>query len=324
MELYALHKQAVSGDAPTSFSTTASTADRAKYQAWKTKVGLSQAESMRLYLSEADRQIRVYGNLTPQTPQATPNASSANGGNGSSSTTNIGHATLTVDTPRGLAAIPLLCSAAAESRPAYIRRLAQTSKENGWWKRQETLCGTPGTLTALPEMTILQLARLVEHVSLNSSSPNPVLQSFLWPLHNSCLALWVLLILVLTLMECVWNIFQIVIWGARRTGLSLTRVWENDLLLWEQCHVAMCESHQAMTCRLVGLILLPWSWLLRALKQYVTPTTGSMTLSSALFGMAVLLGWWYFVLVVPWMSMILLGMACASGFCFVLIQIAGV
>ena len=280
---------------------------------------------MRLYLSEADRQIRVYGNLTPQTPQATPNAASstAHGGNGSTTSMNGGHATLTMETPRGLAAIPLLCSAAAESRPAYLRRLAQTSYENAWWKRQEALCGTPGTLTALPEMTILQLARLVEHLSLNSSSPNPVLQSFLWPLHNLCLALWVLMILVLILVECVWNIFQIVIWGARRTGLSLTRVWENDLLLWEQCQVVMCESHQAMTCRLVGLLLLPWSWLLRTLRQVVSPTTGT-TLASALFGMGVLIGWWYFVVVIPWMSLILLGMACASGFCFALIQIAGV
>ena len=108
-----MHKQAVSGDAPSTFSSSASAADKAKYQAWKTKVGMTQPESMRLYLSEAERQIRVYGNLTPQTPQATPNENSSNGNsfmNGSN-----GNGT-TMETPRGLAAIPLLCAAAAESR----------------------------------------------------------------------------------------------------------------------------------------------------------------------------------------------------------------
>lgn len=263
---------------------------------------------MRLYLSEADRQIRVYGNLTPQTPQATPNTSSGSATN-----------TITMETPRGLAAIPLLCAAVAESRPAYLRRLAQMSHEHGWWKRQEVLCGTPGTLTALPEMTLLQLARLVEYLSLAAQPPNPVVQSFLWPLHNSCLALWMLMILVLTLVEAVWNIFQIVVWGARRTGLSLARVWDHDLRLWEQCQVGMCEAHQSMTCRVVGLLLLPVSFVLRNLKRYI----GSMTLSSALFGGISMAGWWYFVIVLPWMAFALLGTACSSGACFALIEVAG-
>lgn len=312
LELYALHKQAVSGDAPSTFSSSASPADKAKYQAWKSKLGLSRIESMRLYLSEADRQIRVYGNLTPQTPQATPSTSN---GNPNGAPINM------MDTPRGLAAIPLLCAAAAESRPAYLRRLAQTPYENAWWKRQESLCGTPGTVTALPEMAVLQLARFVEHLSLSRQGPpNAVLQSFLWPLHNSLLALWMMLILVLTLMESVWNILQIVVWGARRTGLSLTRVWDHDLRLWEQCQVNMCETHQATTCRLVGLFLLPVSFVLRNLKRFV----GSMTLASTLFGAMAMMTWWYFVFVLPWLAFIVLGTACSSGACFALIQVAGV
>jgi hypothetical protein len=129
-----------------------------------------------------------------------------------------------------------------------------------------------------------------------------------------------LLILVLTLVESVWNIFQIVVWGARRTGLSLTRVWDHDLRLWEQCQVGMCESHQAMTCRLVGLFLLPMSFLLRNLKHYI----GSTTLASALFGICFVAGWWYFLFVLPWMACVLLGTACASGTCFALIEVAGV
>lgn len=311
LELYALHKQAVSGDAPATFSSSANASDRAKYQAWRTKVGLTQMESMRLYLSEADRQIRVYGNVTPQTPQPTPNSTAT------SHTTTNGSTLL--DTPRGLAAIPLLCAAAAESRPAYIRRLAQTPYENAWWKRQEALCGTPGTVTALPEMTILQLARFVEHISLSSDN-NAVLQAFLWPLHNSFLSLWMLTILVLTLLEATWHILQIVVWGARRTGLSLARVWSHDLNLWQQCIHGMCESHQATTCRLVGLVVLPISFVLGLLKGGL----GSMTLASGIFVVLIMATWWYFVFVLPWLALCLLGLSCTSGACFALIQAAGV
>jgi hypothetical protein len=317
--LYALHKQAVSGDAPSSFSSSASSADRAKYTAWKAKVGLHQAESMRLYLSEADRQIRVYGNVTPQTPQATPNTA-----NGSSSTTTPNgnnNSNSVMDTPRGLAAIPLLCAAAAESRPAYIRRLGQTPYENAWWQRQEALCGTPGTITALPELSVLQLARFVEHLSLSCDN-NTALQAFLWPLHNSLLSLWMLIILSLTVLEGSWHILQIVVWGARRTGLSLTRVWDHDLGLWQQCVHGMCESHQATTCRLVGLTMLPISFVVGLLKRMIGGS--SMTLASSIFVVLAMAGWWYFVFVLPWFGACLLGAACASGACFALIQIAGV
>lgn len=261
-----------------------------------------------------------------------------------------------MDTPRGLAAIPLLCAAAAESRPAYIRRLGQTPYENAWWKRQEArkyfstillcllpslatapsayllldfgflhspisaVCGTPGTVTALPELSVLQLARFVEHLSLSCDN-NTALQAFLWPVHNSLLSLWMLIILVLTLWEGSWHVLQIVVWGARRTGLSLTRVWDHDLGLWQQCIHGMCESHQATTCRLVGLVLLPVSFVLGFLKRMI----GSMTLASSMFIVLVMgCGWWYFVLVLPWLAACLLGAACTSGACFALIQVAGV
>ena len=58
--------------------STASGPERAKYQAWRSKSGLSQEESMRLYLQESDRQIRVYGSAAnPQTPTLTNNVSEA-------------------------------------------------------------------------------------------------------------------------------------------------------------------------------------------------------------------------------------------------------
>jgi acyl-CoA-binding protein len=308
LELYALHKQAVSGDAPSTFSSTASGPERAKYQAWRSKSGLGQSEAMRLHLQESDRQIRVYGSAAnPQTPQATPNTNNSTGNPNESLTT----------TPRGLAAIPLLCAAAAESRPAYLRRLSQTPLASAWWGRQEALCGTPGTLSALPETIIIQLAKMVELWSLTSSK---VVSAFLWPLHNSLLALWILVILWLTLLTSSWSILQILVWGARRTGISLTRVWKDDLGLTTQCISGMCEPHQAMTCRLVGLTLLPVGWTVGLLKSMV----GSMTFASTLFLASMLLTWWYWMLVLPWLSACLLGAAISSGACFSVIEFAGV
>eukprot|EP00934_Nitzschia_sp_Nitz4_P002713 Nitzschia sp. Nitz4//scaffold47_size129522//55386//56478//NITZ4_003550-RA/size129522-snap-gene-0.197-mRNA-1//-1//CDS//3329552797//2703//frame0 len=309
LELYALHKQAVSGDAPGSFSTTASAAERAKYQAWRSKLGVESAKAMRLYLQEADRQIGVYGIGTPVSAsmQATP------------TTSHVTQAPPTSEsTPRGLAAITLLCAAASESRPAYIRRLAQTPIDNAWWKRQEPLCGIPGTMTALPEWTLLTFAQFVEHFSL--ASQNNIVRSFMWPLHNSLLSLWMLCILVLTMVEFCATMGQILLWGSRRTGLSLDRVWGHDFPLLVQCIQAMCEPFQATTCRLVGLVLLPVSYGF----QLETQVIKSNTLASSLCIAAIVSTWWYFLLVLPWLSTCLIGTSLASGVCFALIEAAGV
>ncbi|EED93148.1 acyl-coa binding protein, partial [Thalassiosira pseudonana CCMP1335] len=61
LELYALHKQSVSSDAPSKDPPDASVADKAKIAAWRNKRGMSQADAMQRYVEECDRQIRVYG-----------------------------------------------------------------------------------------------------------------------------------------------------------------------------------------------------------------------------------------------------------------------
>jgi acyl-CoA-binding protein len=59
LELYALHKQSVSGDAPPvttveeeSSSSSLSVADKAKLAAWRTKRGMVQADAMQRYVEE--------------------------------------------------------------------------------------------------------------------------------------------------------------------------------------------------------------------------------------------------------------------------------
>jgi acyl-CoA-binding protein len=329
LELYALHKMAVSGDAPSSLSSATSAAERAKYQAWRSKSGISQEEAMKLYLQEADRQLRVYGSTTtngitsasssragstPQTPQTTPNtsrSSGATGGNGSTTTTQP-------HTPRGLAAIPLLCAAAAESRPAYLRRLSQTPLEAAWWRRQEPLCGNPGSLGAIPESLLLMVARFVEHLSL--SIPGNLAASFFWPIHNTLLGLWMMTILYITVMKSMLAIVAILVWGTRRTGISLSREWDDTVPLVGQSISAMVERHQSLISRLIGLIMLPLSTVLNVLKTSIP----NMTLSSSLFVLTMVVTWWYWFLISPMVMSCILWTALASGACFALIEFAGV
>jgi acyl-CoA-binding protein len=57
LELYALHKQSVSGDAPATdddVSSSSSVADKAKLAAWRTKRGMTQADAMQRYVEECE------------------------------------------------------------------------------------------------------------------------------------------------------------------------------------------------------------------------------------------------------------------------------
>lgn len=333
LELYAYHKVAVSGDAPSSISSSANSAERAKYQAWRSKSGKSQEESMRLYLTEADRQLRVYGSAVAPIPHG-----SGNSGNNSNMSTppyhrtpqttpannnddNASNALPSSPTPRGLAAIPLLCAAAAESREAYLRRLSQTSLETAWWVRQESLCAPPGSLASFPEYLLLSVARFLEHITLTTPGRNLV-ASFCWPLHKSFLVLWMLIILYVTVLRSVVNTMAILVWGSRRTGLSLHREWVEIIPLAAHSVSVMCEPHQPLTSRLVGLVLLPFSSLIGFLNR--TLTDSSVTLAS--FSMIVVLAatWWYWLLTVPFLLWSLLCTSFGVGFCFVLIEFAGV
>ncbi|VEU33965.1 unnamed protein product [Pseudo-nitzschia multistriata] len=334
LELYAYHKVAVSGDAPPSIPSSASAADRAKYNAWRSKSGKTREESMRLYLQEADRQLRVYGSAGAPIPHTSGNASGSQSGgtppNGATRTPQTtpagsrgaGSALPSSPTPRGLAAIPLLCAAAAESREAYLRRLSQTSVETAWWIRQEPLCAPVGDLAALPESALLAVARFLEHVTLTTPCRNLV-ASFCWPLHKSFLVLWMLVILYVTVLGSSRNILAILVWGSRRTGLSLHREWGEILPMAAQSVSVMCEPHQPLTGRLVGLVLLPGSSSVGLLDK-----TGLADTSPALAALSMVAflaaTWWYWLLVVPWLAGLLLGTAFCIGSCFVLIEVAGV
>lgn len=310
MELYALHKQAVSGDAPTSIPSATSLAEKAKYQAWQRKKGMAPEQAMLLYVQECDRQVRTYGSMEqqqqhPQTPQSTPVESTTSNNNNNNNN----------NTPRGIAAIPLLCAAAAESRTAYTRRMSNTS--TGWWSRQETLCAIPGSALALPEWLLLKTASFVEYLTLQHG----VVKSFLWPTHNVCLALWMVVILLYTMIGSGWTLMSTILWGSHRTGMTLAAVWDDDILPTASAVHTLCEQHQPLTVRLVGLFLLPYPTLV---EHTTTIMTGVLTRSMVYTALVLCVTWWYWWLVVPWLCACMLGTALLSGGCFALIDLAGV
>jgi acyl-CoA-binding protein len=330
LELYALHKQAVSGDAPNSFPVDSTVAEKARYQAWKSKRGLSPEEAMAAYTAECDRQVRVYGSASsstqstsrslPQTPMTTPNVSDPASGNGGDD----------MSQPRGIAAIPLLCAAAAESRVAYLRRLSRTQQlqASAWWSRQEPLCGTPGTITSLPEAILLAVATLVEYLSLQSSTllpfPPSVVQSFLWPLHNISLAAWMLLILVFTSLASAISLMTTILWGSRRTGLSLQKIWTDEVSPSSTAVHTLCQRHQPISVRVMGLLLLPYTAIVQGLcLGFVEPMAGSLV-NSLVYAIVMLSTWWYWIMFIPFTLAGIYVAAFWSGFCFALIEMAGV
>jgi acyl-CoA-binding protein len=351
LELYALHKQAVSGDAPTTIPPSTAVGERAKYQAWQRRMGMAPEQAMLLYVQECDRQLRTYGSVEPPTPQSNNNNNNSinnnnninsnnmnninnsinnnnsninninnsinnNNSNINNNNTNINNNNTTTttdnDPPRGIIAIPLLCAAAAESRTAYVRRMSHTS--TGWWARQEPLCAHPGTLLALPELGLLKAAAIVEYLSLQGA----LMQSFLWPTHNVCLALWMAVILVFTMISSACTLLSTVLRGSQQTGMTLPAVWSHDITPTASAVHTLCEEHQPLTVRLVGLFLLPFPTML----EYTERGRGVLTKSLLYIATVLCVTWWYWSLVVPWLCACMLGTALVSGACFAIIGLA--
>ena len=338
-------RQAVSGDAPQRDPPNLSVSERTNLREWRKKRGLTQAEAKAAYISECDRQIRTYGTA--------PRTAAANGGGGSGSTANArgsggrsGTQTPTntpatpaenssgggsLLTPRGVAAIPLLCAAAAESRISYLSRLKSTGRpENGWWRKQEPLCADPGSPLATPESAVLASASKVEELSLLISSewsgsvplPPSVVQSFLWPLHNVLLAIWVLLIFICTHIGSGILLCKTTLLGARATGAPLGRIFSEDIGPASLAAQSLCEPHQAVAVRLTGLCLMPYVTQCNACRTVADragPVAGGMA-----YVLLSVMTWWFWLCMLPWFAFAEICTAVFLGWCFALIELAGV
>lgn len=329
MELYALHKQAVSGDTPSHVEKTdATAADKAKLNSWRSKRGLSQSEAMNLYVAECDRQKRVYGIKTQTTASAASSSTVSPGGTPTNTPAAEGQGSDVLRCPRGLAAIPLLCAAAAESRTTYLTRLRSTPTSNGWWAKQEPLCADPGTAFAAPENVIIVLATEAERIALNFNqdyiplSP-AVIQSFLWPLHNILLSIWVLLIFICTFIGSTVSTAKTIIMGAKRTGVPLNSIFSEEIAPSAKAANSLCAPHQAISVRIVGLALMPLVTICDVASG-TARTTGILT-GGMLLVAASIITWWYWICVLPWLAFAgVCFVVFVCGGCFAVIEMAGV
>jgi len=235
---------------------------------------MSQADAMSAYIIECDRQLKVYGtrdsgSSTPQqsplrspmhqqqsrTPTQQQQQQAADALEREETNNNSNNDQGVLLCPRGLAAIPLLCAAAAESRSAYLARLQVTHPSNGWWQKQEVLCLEPTNPLSIPEKVVIGLASQVEKISLVVSnymgdgkavsllSPR-VLQAFLWPVHNVFLCAWICLILSTTFLGSVFMMIQTLLFGAKRTNTPLGRLFMEEVQPSARAVESLCEQHQ--------------------------------------------------------------------------------
>jgi len=375
LELYALYKQAVSGDAPLDPIIEPSSLhnldvcplERAKLVSWQTKRGISQSQAMAAYIVEADRQILMHGSdrapssYLTTTPRNTPKDENERECSQHSSSES---------TPRGLAAAPLLCAAASESRRAYLQRLGSAAAaagggysankmSQGWWRRQEPLCGDPGTLFALPETILIAIATALESLSLsvngivtsttsasnaaessfttisttvsNASAaiiphlpmPSTVLQSLLWPLHNTFLVVWMLIIFLSTLLGSVTMASKTILLGDRETGTTLEDIFAQEIRPSMLAIKQLCARYQAVSVRLCGFALYP----LCIISEFADHFRERWSCDNAASGIYVVLItslWWYWVLVLPVIAFWALLTSIGFGWCFGLIELASI
>ena len=323
LELYALHKQVASGDAPNESIATSSDAEMAKFNAWKTKRGMTQDEAMRNYISECDRQIRIYGTTAvsaTQTPTTTPSAEQ---------TMELQHDTVAIS--RGLAAIPLLCAAASETRPAYLSRLRSTSPNDGWWAKQEPLCAEPMTLWATPETLVLYLAAFTERLSLFVGGDDfkkyslplkpSALQAFLWALHNTLLAIWISVILICTALGSISILSRTILFGSNTTNVPLETTFETEVAPSGKICRELCLPHQALSIRLVGLSLWPLV-LISDITETVLKSAGTV-MAGITYIAIITFTWWYWLAVLPWLAFMAVCLSISLGIGFFLIELSG-
>lgn len=377
LELFALHKQSVSGDAPlkdplihssSPHSVHASPIERAKLNSWQTKRGLSQTQAMTAYIVEADRQLLVHGTALVSssspttTPRNTPNETHAKDECSQQSNS-------VLLTPRGLAAVPLLCAAASENRRSYLQRLGSTATScegafaKGWWKRQEPLCGDPGTLLALPETILIAIATALESFSLSlndiatipipatttesSSStvsktvsnaavtiithfPSTIPQSLLWPLHNTLLVVWMLIIFLSTLTgSTIIATKTMMMLNEKTIGTVLVDIFLQEIKPSMIATEELRGNHQAMGVRLLGLALYPLGIVCKVADQFRMrwsrdSVAVAVYVASAIYVSSIVFLWWYWFVVLPWIAITGLLVSVGFGWCFGLVELVNV
>ena len=336
----------MSGDAPDTMpykpnttSSNKSMADKAKFNAWKSKRGMTQEHAMMRYSEECERQLRLYGNSSSD---SNTSEEAKNKMNSKVKTSKKERNSI----PRGIAAVPLLCAAAAETLEAYKARVLsssiQPSRRSGWWRHQEPLCADPGTLLAFPEHAVIYTAQtFVEQWVIPSSTvptaTEKVLIAASYPIHNILIASWVVFIYICTLMGSAAVIAKTLVLGKKRVQSgSIPDILEDTIEPLASSTLALNSTRQALSIRLIGFLVgTPMRLICRMSSSIASAfmvddsksgINSHMVVVAALFHTwACVFTWFYWLCVVPWAAVLgILWIGIGLGVCYGIIELAEV
>jgi hypothetical protein len=134
-----------------------------------------------------------------------------------------------------------------------------------------------------------------------------------------------LLIIVFTALGSAFHLATTILWGSRRTGMSMSKIWTDEIQPDARAVHSLCQTHQPISVRLVGLLLLPYTVVVEGIcLGLVEGMAGTLASSVVYTAIMTFVTWWYWILVIPFMGAGLYVAAFWSGFCFALIDFAGV
>jgi len=326
LELYALHKQAAAGDCEVDKPTNKGAAEKAKWQAWKTKAGLSQAEAMSRYITECDRQIRVYGSksgpststMETSTPDVTATSPPAENPN-----------TPPTTLLKGIDSVPLLATAASEPQTSYMQRLAIMNANQSWWRGQSPLCSNS---TAEPsfsskiESVIISIGAFFERQALAGHSIGPItptsIHAAVYPIHVLLLTYWIVIVYLLTIPTTFYLVVKTMLLGSNSTGVTLSQLIEYTITPTSTtASMIMNDTKHSLPPRAVGLALTPLC-IITDVTISTYAVAGDIP-GALMYCFGVLITWWYWVFVLPWLSIAMGWVGVAYSGCCAIVETAG-
>ncbi|GMH83005.1 hypothetical protein TrVE_jg12916 [Triparma verrucosa] len=331
LELYALHKQAAAGDCNTDKPVNKGVAEKAKWSAWRSKSGLSQAESMSRYIAECDRQVRVYGSKAGPSTTTVENTSDQPAPTTPSSRDNPNSPATSHSLLRGIDSVPLLASAASEPQANYMQRLAIMNTNQSWWSRQNPLCGPASpsspTLSSKLENLLIGVGTFLEARALSNKPLGPLppsaVHAFVFPLHVLLLTYWIILIYLLTLPTTLYLVVKTSLLGSNSTSCTLSQLIETSITPTSTVASSLMNDRKnCLPTRVIGLALTPLV-IITDLTTSLYTNFGDF-IASGMYVFGVIITWWYWVFVLPWVAGVMGWVGVIYGGCLSLIEVAGV
>lgn len=166
--------------------------------------------------------------------------------------------------------------------------------------------------------------------------PTTMVQSFLWPLHNILLIIWILIIFLFTAAGTAIVAMRTMLLGRKVTGTSLEEIFVQEIQPLKEGVLGLCATHQGVGVRLLGLALYPMGLVCeltagcRGASSGSSSNDGSCTrdgfwvyVALGVYTSVVTVTWWYWFVVLPWIATGGILVSLGLGWCFALIELSG-